>query len=174
MIQGLTADILLSIIIAAGFSLTALYVAITRRHKPTWKAGVVLLLACAELTLARALQGISPDFAAKVFWYKMIYLGFTISPTAFFCLALRYGMLGHLLTLRTRLLLSVFPALTAMLIFTNEIHGWMWNPASTAVNVNSMVFLSVDDAGIWYWLFIAYAYLVMGLGCFCLVRLLVR
>ena len=136
--------------------------------------GVVMLLACAELTLARALQGISPDLATRVFWYKMIYAGFTISPTAFLYLALRYSGLGSVLTLRTKLLFSVFPVLTNAVIFTNEIHGWMWNPARTAFIVNSAGFLPVTDAGTWYWLFIAYSYFVMCLGCFFLVRLLVR
>ncbi len=174
MVQGITADIPLSIFAAVGFALTALYVAIARRHKPTWTAGVVMLLACAELTLARALQGISPDLATKVFWYKMIYAGFTVSPTAFLCLALRYSGLGSVLTLRTKLLFSVFPVLTNVVIFTNEIHGWMWNPTRTAAVANSPVFLSVSDAGAWYWLFVAYSYCVMCLGCFFLVRLLVR
>jgi uncharacterized membrane protein len=48
MFQGVTADIPLSIFAAAGFALTALYVAIARRHKPTWTAAAVMLLACAE------------------------------------------------------------------------------------------------------------------------------
>ncbi|MCX6028488.1 MAG: PAS domain S-box protein [Chloroflexi bacterium] len=173
MVQGMTADILLSIIAAVSFA-AALYVAIARRDKPTWKAGAVLLLACAELTLARALQDISPDFATRVFWYKMCMLGFTITPTAFLCLALRYSGLAHVLTLRTRLLLSIFPALTAGLISTNEIHGWTWNPASTARIVNSMSFPPVADARIGYWFLVAYSYFVLGLGCFFLIRLLVR
>jgi PAS domain S-box-containing protein len=168
------ADILISIVAAVGFGLTALYVAVKRRHKPTWKAGVIMLLACAELTSAHVLQGISSDIVTKVFWYKMIYLGFTITPTAFLFLALGYSGLGYVLTSRTRLLLSVFPALTAGLVFTNEIHGWIWNPANTVSIVNSLRFLTVADAGIWYWVFVAYSYFVIGLGCFFLARLLIR
>ena len=174
MAQGIMVDILISIAAAVGFGLTALYVAVARRHKPTWKAGVIMLLACAELTLAHVLQSISSDAATKVFWYKMIYFGFTITPTAFFCLALGYSGLGHVLTPRTWLVLSVFPALTAGLVFTNEIHGWIWNPANTVSIVNSQRFLTFADAGIWYWVYVAYSYFVMGLGCFFLVRLLIR
>jgi PAS domain S-box-containing protein len=172
--QGTMVDILISIVAAVGFGLTALYVAVARRHKPTWKAGVIMLLACAELTSAHVLQRISSDLVTKVFWYKMIYFGFTITPTAFLCLALGYSGLGYVLTSRTRLLLSVFPALTAGLVFTNEIHGWIWNPANTVSIVNSLRFLTVADAGIWYWVFVAYSYFVMGLGCFFLARLLIR
>jgi PAS domain S-box-containing protein len=133
-----------------------------------------MLLACAELISAHVLTGISSDLVTKVFWYKMIYLGFTVTPTAFLCLALRYSGLGYVLTPRTRLVLGVFPALTAGLVFTNEIHGWIWNPANTVPIVNSLCFLTVADAGIWYWVFVAYSYFVMGLGCFFLARLLIR
>jgi len=133
-----------------------------------------MLLASAELTSAHVLQGISSDLVTKVFWYKMIYLGFTVTPTVFLCLTLRYSGLGYVLTPRTRLVLGVFPALTAGLTFTNEIHGWIWNPANTVPIVNSLGFLTVADAGIWYWLFVAYSYFVMGLGCFFLARLLIR
>ena len=170
----MAADILISIFAAVGFVVTAIYVAVFRRHKPTWVAGVIMLLACAELTSAHVLHVTSSDLVTKVFWYKMTYLGFTVTPTAFLCLALRYGGLGYVLTPRTRLVLCVFPALTAGLIFTNEIHGWIWNPANTVPIVNSLGFLTVADAGIWYWVFVAYSYFVMGLGCFFLVRLLIR
>jgi PAS domain S-box-containing protein len=170
----MTADILISIVAAVCFGLTALYVAVKRRHKPTWKPIVVMLLACAELTSARVLQGIGSDLATKVFWYKMVYLGFTITPTAFLFIALGYSGLGHVLTSRTRLLLIVFPALTAGLVFTNEIHGWIWNPANIVPIVNSLGFLTAADARIGYWVHVAYSYFVIVLGCFFLTRLLIR
>lgn len=175
-VQGMTADIdiLISIVAAIGFALTALYVAFMHRHKSTWKPIVIMLLACAELISARVLQGISSDLATKVFWYKMVYLGFTIIPTAFLFIALGYTGLGYVLTYRTRLLLSVFPALTAALVFTNEIHGWIWNPANIVPIVNSLGFLTVADARIGYWVYVAYSYFVIVLGCFFLARLLIR
>jgi PAS domain S-box-containing protein len=173
MFERLTADIIISMISAVGFGLTSLYVVIARRVRPSWKAGVLILLSCAEVTLAHALQGLNSDFATKIFWYKMCLLGFTITPTAFFCLTLRYGGWGNILTTRTLVVLSVFPALTAGLILTNEIHGLVWNPASIARIVNITTFVSITDARIWYWLFVAYSYLLMGIGCFFLIRLLI-
>ncbi|MCX6122984.1 MAG: ATP-binding protein [Ignavibacteriales bacterium] len=169
----MTADIIISMIAAVGFILASLYVIIARRVRPSWKAGVLILLSCADVTLAHALQGINFDFATKVFWYKMCILGFTITPTAFFCLTLRYGGWGNILTTRTLVMLSVFPALSAGLILTNEIHGLVWNPASIARIVNITTFVSITDARIWYWLFVAYSYLLMGVGCFFLIRLLI-
>ena len=173
MFERLTADIIISLISAAGFGLTSIYVVIARRERPTWKIGVLILLSCAEFTLAHGLQGINSDFAIKVFWYKMCLLGFTITPTAFFCLTLRYSGWGNILTTRMLLVLSVFPALTASLILTNEIHGLVWNPASIARIVNITTYVSFADARVWYWLFVAYSYLLMGIGCFFLIRILI-
>ncbi len=170
----MTADIVISLISAFGFSLAALYVAIVRRHGPTWKTGIVLLLSCAELTLAHALQALSSDFAFKVFWYKMCLLGFAVAPSSFFWLALRYsGWVGKL-TLRMTPALVFFPALTAFLIVTNEMHGLVWNPASTEIIVDLTTFISATDAHFWYWLFVGYSYLVMALACFFFLQLLVR
>jgi len=170
----MTAEILISTVAAVAFGLTALYVALRRRHKPTWKPIVILLLSCAELTSARVLQGISSDLATKVLWYKTVYLGFTITPTAFLFIALSYSRLGYVLTSRTRFLLSVIPALTVGLVFTNEIHGWMWNPANIVSIVNSLDFLTVADARFGYWVHVGYSYFVIALGCFFLVRFLIR
>jgi PAS domain S-box-containing protein len=169
----MTADIIISLFSAVGFVLMSLYVVIARRTRPSWKAGVLIMLSCADVTLAHALQGISSDFATKVFWYKMCLLGFTITPTAFFCLTLRYGGWGNMLTTRNLVALNAFPALSAGLILTNELHGLVWNPASIARIVNVTTFISIADARIWYWAFVAYSYLLMGIGCFFLIRLLI-
>ena len=112
----MTIELWLPAALAVAFGLTALFVALTRRHRPTWKAGVVLLLACAEALMARTLGLASSDLATKLFWYKMNMLPFTVTPTAFLHLAMGYSGLAHLLTTRRRLLLWTFPAITAVLI----------------------------------------------------------
>ncbi len=79
-----------------------------------------------------------------------------------------------MLTNRTRLLLCIFPGLMAALILTNEAHGLMWDPATTAFYAISREFLTFADAGIGYWALVAYSYLAMGAGCYFMIRLLVR
>ena len=172
--KGLPLSALISFIVAGGFGLTAVYIAIARRHRQTWIAGLILLGACAELTAAHAFQLSSSDQETRIFWCRLVYIGFTVTPTAFLGLALFFSGLGHVLTTRIRLLLSIFPVLTSALILTNDLHGLMWDPAKTAFYATSTEFLTVADAGIWYWVLIAYSYLAMGVGCFFLIRLLVR
>ncbi|RJP53144.1 MAG: EAL domain-containing protein [Anaerolineaceae bacterium] len=162
-------DIAFSFSVSVIFGLTALYVTIARRHKSTWKVGVVLLLACAEITVAHTLQISSPGLESKAFWYKMSLVGFTLSATSFFSLALQYTKADNKIEPRTLLFISIFPILTIIIILTNEIHGLMWNPASTPIVVEKL-YLSASEAGIWYWFFVVYSFLIMGLGCFTLVR----
>lgn len=172
--QGMTADIALSISLAAGFGLTAIYVAIARRHRSTWRIGVVVLLACAEITLAYTLRSVSVEFSDRVFWYKMSLVGFAISTSSFFSLALQYTKSKSALRPRTLLLLSVFPLLTTALILTNEFHGLIWDPTSTSQIVEKTLFPSVNEAGIWYWIFVAYSFFIMGLGCFILIQWIIQ
>lgn len=169
----MTTDLALSIIASACFTFAVIYVMVARRHKPTWKAGATLLSSIAGATMAHAFQVMSSDFLAKVFWYKMTHLGFAVTPTAFFVLAIHYAALERVLTRRVKILLTVFPLLTAVLVLTNEFHGLIWNPASTVALVSSSSFKYVTDAGIWYWIFVAHCDLMVMLGCFFLLRSLV-
>ena len=170
LMQEITSDIVLAIVLSVGFGLTALYVSIARRHRKTWKIGMVLLLACAVITFAYSMRGLSTDITAKVFWYKISLVGFVLSTNSFFSLALQYTQPESGLRPRTLLLMSMFPLLIAVLILTNEFHGWMWNPASTSLIVKKTLFPSINEAGIWYWILIAYSFFIMGLGCFTLIR----
>jgi diguanylate cyclase (GGDEF)-like protein/PAS domain S-box-containing protein len=174
LIQGVASDIVMSMLLSIGFGLTALYVIIARRHKPAWKIGAVLLLACTVITLAHALRSVSADLSVRVFWYKMSLVGFAISTSSFFSLALQTIKSKSELRPRTLLILSVFPLLTTALILTNEFHGLIWDPPSTSRIVEKTLFPSANEAGIWYWMFIAYSFFIMGLGCFILIRWIIQ
>jgi len=163
-------ELVFSIVLSIGFGLTALYVAVARRHRPTWKIGVVLLLACMEITLAYFLRASSTDLAVKIFWYKMILVGFSISTTSFASLALQYTRAQNKLEPRILFWLSIFPLITTALILTNEFHGWIWNPAFTAEVVGETLFPTAGQAGFWYWIFIAYSFFIMGMGSYTLFR----
>lgn len=167
-------SVLIALFASIGFLLTAIYVASARRHKPTWIPGVILLLSCGEVTLVHVLRLTSPEIGHRIFWYKMAYFGFTIAPGAFLWLALMYCGLWARLSQRLRLGLLVAPILTNLMVISNEMHGLFWNPANTHIIANTDSFLSITDAGIGYWAFVAYSFSIMGIGCFFLGRLLVR
>ena len=172
MTQELTVDTVIAIIAAISFTLTALYVLIARRYKSSWKPGFVILCTLAEVTLAHVFKNISPDLKVRIFWYKMVFAGFNIAPTAFLCYTLHYTDTIHKFTAVKRLLLMLFPALTITAIFTNEMHSLMWKPDHIAQITYSIDFLAIPDAGIWYWLFIVYTFIIMGISSSILIRYL--
>jgi diguanylate cyclase (GGDEF)-like protein/PAS domain S-box-containing protein len=174
LIQGMALNIILSMFVSIGFGLTAIYVAIARRQRPTWKIGVVLLLACTEITITATLRGISTDPSTRIFWYKMSVVGFTITTSSFFSLALQYTRSKSGYSPLNLILLSLMPLLTTILIFTNESHGLIWNPAMTSRIVERTLFPSANEAGFWYWFFIAYSFSIVGLGCFLLIQWIIR
>lgn len=153
-------------VLSGGFALTAVWVAMVRRDKPTWKAGLVLLFACAALLLAHAAQRSVAGLADKIAWYKLFHVVFPLIPTSFLWLALHYSGARRLLTRRTLALLAVFPLIHAAIVVTNESHGWMWQRQHTAAVVGSMRFLSTDTAGPWYWIILCYCHgLMIASGC---------
>lgn len=176
MIQGMTLDIALSLFLSISFGLAALYVIfiMARYQRPVLKIGVVLLLACAEINISYFFQDISTGLAARFFWYKMSLVGLTISTSSFFILAVQVTRPKSEIKSRTLFLLSVFPLLTTALIFTNEFHGLVWDPASTSQIVEKTLFPLAHEAGVLYWIFIAYSFFVMGLGCIILIQWVIQ
>ncbi len=138
----------LSLTLPIAFVVTAGWVAAVRRHRPPWKSGVFLLLNCALITLAHHMQATTPDFAGKLFWFKLLQAGWAMSPASFLWIALHYSGSRSWLTRRTVLLLSVVPALRVALTFTNESHGLIWDVARTEDIVNSLRSLPADAVGI--------------------------
>lgn len=164
---------IISFLIAAFFAATAAFVAVTRRHKPSWKAGVILLLSCAEITFAYAMQSTLPDLASQTICYKFVYVGFAVCPTAFLWLAFYYAGVHRWLTWSRLVVLSVMPVVTVVMVATNEWHGWMWDRQSVEAIVRHQQFLSWETGGLWYWWFVGYSYCLWGWAAALLARLLV-
>lgn len=154
----------LPLLLPAAFVLTAIWVATMRRHRPPWKSGVIMLLVCALITFAHAMQASAIEPAAKAIWFKLFQAGFAVGPSSFLWIAFHYSGARHWLTRRALLLLSVIPLLRIALIFTNESHGWLWDVRSTETIVRGSWSLPADAAGPWYWFFVGYSVVVMVMG----------
>jgi two-component system cell cycle sensor histidine kinase/response regulator CckA len=152
--------------------LAALGLYVLRRRTFAAKAGAVLALATAEWALGNALELGSANFPAKVFWDKMQYLGLVIVPVAWLVYVLLYTEHRRWLTRRNLVLLCIVPFVTLILVFTNEAHGLMWR--NVRFRGDMSVTTLIKDRGIGFWVFVAYAYILLLLGALRLVRLLVR
>jgi PAS domain S-box-containing protein len=122
----------------------------------------LLMLGVAEWSLTYTLELGSPDLSAAVYWDNSTWLGIVIVPAAWFAFALQYTDRGHWLTRRTVVLLTIQPLITLVLVWTNPLHGLVYSSVSlgTSHGLSAPVF---TDA-LWYWITIAYSYLLILLG----------
>jgi len=97
-----------------------------RRINPASASGALVLFACAELMLAFFLETLSIEYSAKILWTKMQYGGLIVAPTAWVVYSLQYTGREKLLTKRNVILMSIVPLTILSLVFTNEMHGYVW------------------------------------------------
>ena len=141
-----------------------------RRPVPGTVAFTWLILAAATWSLAYALELGSPDLSTKIFWAKVQYLGIVMVPVSWLAFALQYTGREEWLTQRKQntVLLMIVPLITLLLVWTNETHGLIWKKVEL-VSWSSFV-IAVFSGGWWYWVNVAYAYLLLLLGALLLLQ----
>jgi PAS domain S-box-containing protein len=114
----------------------------------------------------------STGLATKIFWDKAQFVGICIIPSAWLAFALRYTGRDHWLNPRSRVLLSIVPLVTFLLVITNEAHHLVWQ--DTWLKSSGTLVVRQVTYGIAMWIYIAYAYGLVLSGIVLLVQTLVR
>ncbi len=94
--------------------------------------------------------------------------GFVLVPVFLPAFALEYSGRIYQLTRRNWILLFVTPAIMLFLVYTNSIHGWVWNSLEV-VRANGLYFL-IASGGLLTNLFFGYAYLIVLM---CIILLII-
>lgn len=148
----------------AAFLATGLALFAWQRRTSSWaRPFAVMMLALAEWSLTSALILTSTEVAAKEFWQTLQFLGVALAPTAWFIFAASYtGRQPRLLAGRQRLL-YLFPFITILLVLTNSSHNLIWRSVE-AVEIAPSLRVLVLTYGPWFWLHVAYSYLLLVVG----------
>ena len=155
-----------SAVVAAAIARSAWH----RRPAPGATSFCLLMLAVAEWSLGYALELSSPDLPTTLFWDNVSWLGAASAPTLWFAFALQYTDQARWLTRRNVALLAIEPLIILLLVWTNGFHGLI----ESNIRVISGSFSAlVVTYGPWYWINIAYSYLLLLLGAF-LICLLIQ
>jgi PAS domain S-box-containing protein len=162
---------MLPMIASAVVSAALAYFAWHRRPAPgaTWFS--LLMLAVAEWSLGYALELASLDLPTTLFWDNMAWLGAAFAPTLWFAFALQYTDQGRWLTRRNMAILAIEPLITLLLVWTNGFHGLV--ESNIRVDTSGSFSALVVTYGPWYWINIAYSYLLLFLGAI-LICLLIQ
>ncbi len=140
------------------------------RHRETRGALAlaVMSLFIAEWAITYAFELMGADLATKVFWGKMEYLGIATISLSWIAFAAQYAGLNERLVRRGIALLTAIPIVTILLVFTTELHGLVWHEMHIDQGANFSV-LGVSH-GLWFWVHIAYSYLLLVLGTILILR----
>ena len=105
---------------------------------------------------------------AKYFWLQLEYVGIVSIPVFWLLFCFAYTQNGRTLSKQNTLLLSIIPAATLFLVFTNSSHGLIWTDISWISN-EGFVLLDLSY-GNWFWIHTAYSYLLFSLGLYFLIQ----
>ena len=130
----------------------------------------LLMLAVAQWSLVYALELVSADLPAVLFWDNIEWLGAAFAPTLWLIFVLQYTGRASWLTRRNIAILMVEPLVTLLLVGTNEYHGLIESNIRLDTS-GSFAALEVTY-GAWYWINIAYSYLLLFVGAILICMLI--
>ena len=133
-----------------------------RRPAPGSIPFSLLMLAVAEWSLAYALELVSADLPAALFWDNMTWLGAAVAPTLWLAFVLQYTGRAGWLTRRNVIILMVEPLITVLLVWTNRFHGLVED--NIRMDTRGSFSLLHMTYGVWYWINIGYSYLLLFVG----------
>ena len=140
-----------------------------RRNTPGGRPFTLLMIAVAEWSLMSALEKAVPTVGKAILCAKVEYLGITSVPPLWLMFALGYSQQAAWLTRRNVLLLWIMPMVTVALAATNDWHRLIWSSIAPASSDDATL---VYSHGPWFWLFVAYNYVLILLGTLALGRAL--
>ncbi len=158
----------LPLLAAAIFAVILAVYAWGRRSIPGAIPFIMLVLATALWSIGYAFELSSGNLEWMVRWAKFEYLGITVVPLAWLAFTLQYTKQTRWLQMKTLILLGAIPALTVILVWTNELHGLIWRE----VERNTLDAYPTLDVtyGPMFWVNSMYAYGLLLIGTILIFR----
>jgi diguanylate cyclase (GGDEF)-like protein/PAS domain S-box-containing protein len=135
-----------------------------RRSAPGSLALSLLLFAMAIWSGAYSTRWLDIPVDAKIFWFKVMFVGIAAIPTLFLVFALGFTRNEFWLTPRRLILLSIQPAVSLLLHSTNDHHHLLYAALNVIQENGTLTFELIR--GPWYFFNIVYSYAVIGTGIF--------
>jgi diguanylate cyclase (GGDEF)-like protein/PAS domain S-box-containing protein len=164
--------IVLPLLVAAAICARLAWYAWTKRGIPGAVPFALIMVALTEWPLAYALVLAGTDLPTKLVWYRVEYLGVAALGAAWVMFIVEYGGWGTRLQPWHRVVLLIEPAVTVLMAWTNDAHGWLW--ATTRIH-QEPAFVALDVTfGWWYWMNMVLEYGMFLIGAAVLAWALIR
>ncbi len=141
-----------------------------RRPAPGAIAFSLLMLAAAEYSLGYFFELAHSDLPNVLFWDNLEWLGATLAPMLWLIFVLQYTGRGRWLTRRTIALLAIVPLVTILLVWTNQYHHLI--EYDIHMDTSGSFAALISTHGVWYWIDVAYSYLLLLIGAFLIFLLI--
>ena len=165
---GYTPYIILMLVAAVISAALAAYVWQRRSGAPGATALGLLMISLTVWLLAEVLCLVTNDLFTRLIWAKIEYIGIVSAPVIWLVFILQYTGRQKWLTHRKLVLLIICPIITLLLVWTNEMHGLIWEEFSLYQRGSVMV--SEKTYGVWFWIQAAYSYVLVFSGAGLIVR----
>ncbi len=166
--QWLTNPFVFPMILAGLIALICAFFVLQREKVPGSTPLLGLILAVFIWAIAYAFELASPQLSLQIFWAKVEYLGIPFVPMFMFIFAYEFSQNTKKLTRRDLFLLGIFPAIFAVIAWTNDYHGWIWSELGQKNMGN--YYLLVLEHGFAFWIVIAYSYILLFSGTIIIIR----
>jgi len=151
--------VLIPLAFGIALSLALSCVAWRRRSLPAVRPYIWLMALVGYWCLASAGELASTDLTNALTWAKIQYPAITMVPLASLVFTIEYAGRASLLPRRRLLHLAIIPALTVIMVWTNDWHALHW--AYVRVDETATWFTLQYGRGPWFWVHTAYSYLLL-------------
>lgn len=160
----------LPVVASAVVSAVLAFVAWHRRPSTGAMPFCLLMLAVAEWSLGYTMELASPDLPTALFWDNITWLGAVSAPALWLIFAIQYTDRAKWLTRRNVAILFIEPLIMLLLVWSNEFRGLV--ESNIRLDVTGPFSVLIMTYGLWYWINIAYSYLLLSLGAFLISALI--
>jgi two-component system, cell cycle sensor histidine kinase and response regulator CckA len=158
--------LILSAIISAGLAI------VTLKFRPSMgtRSFAVLNSSVALWAIVALFEVGSSDPLTKIFSYNLKYLFVVIAPVAWFTFGLYYSNRARHLPLKFLFMLLVLPAVTVLMVATNNYHHLMFTTMDW--RHSDHLYLLQRDFGPWFWIHATFCYALLLFGFIFLAKTL--
>ncbi len=136
------------------------------------KAFAYFMITAAIWAFADALQWASAAYPEQYFWLRFKYLGITTLPVAWFTFVTRFTGRAKWSSDKQLAILFILPALSMLVIWTNDAHHLFWSAIETGKLGESTILIATQSA--WFWVHTVYSYTLLTIGALLLFHTLMQ
>ncbi|MFW6063424.1 MAG: histidine kinase N-terminal 7TM domain-containing protein [Chloroflexota bacterium] len=139
-----------------------------RRKQPGATPFALLMVAVTLWAITYGLQLASDSLQTMTFWLKVMFVPVVNVPVLWLVFGVQFAGYGERLTRRTLAALYAVPALSLLLMLSNESHHLFWREVA---GPQGPIRALITSPGPWFWVHTTYSYVALVTGTYLVLRI---